>query len=106
MEINFHGGDEEHGSVFVVETKAEAGYKLDSHVHEHAHTSVLVSGVADVTIDGVTKRLNGHQIVTVPKNTMHSVTAITDIVWLCLWADDLANKEQAEESLKLVKCHA
>lgn len=103
MDIRFFGGDSESGDVFVVETKAEAGYLLESHVHDHAHTSVLVSGEADVTIDGKTRRLSGYSIVTVPEKTFHRVEAVTDIVWLCLWAGDLAPREQAEASLKLVK---
>lgn len=105
MDIQFFGGDEESGEVFVVETKAPAGYVLESHKHSHAHTSVLVSGEADVTVDGVTTRYNGYNIITVPKDTFHKVEAVTDIIWLCLWAGDLAPREQAEESLKLVpKC--
>lgn len=42
--IQFHGGDEESGHVFAVETVAQAGYLLESHKHEHSHMSVLVSG--------------------------------------------------------------
>lgn len=100
--IQFFGGDDEAGNVFVVETKAEAGRLLESHVHEHAHTSVLVSGTAKVTIGGLEELMTGYRIVTIPKNTMHSVEAVTPIVWLCLWAGDLAPRELAEDSLKLV----
>jgi quercetin dioxygenase-like cupin family protein len=102
MDIQFHGGDAESGNVFAVETRAEAGYLLESHVHGHSHMSVLVSGVADVTIDGKTERMSGYRLLTIPANTHHRVQAVTDVVWLCLWADRLAPKEQAEESLKLV----
>jgi quercetin dioxygenase-like cupin family protein len=102
MEIQFHGGDAEAGNVFAVETRAEAGYVLESHQHAHAHLSVLVSGTADVTIDGKTERLTGYRMVTIPANTVHKVQAVSDIVWLCLWAGDLAPMEQARESLKLV----
>lgn len=105
MDIQFHGGDAESGNVFAVETRAEAGYLLESHVHAHSHMSVLVSGTADVTIAGETKRLTGYQLLTVPANTQHTVRAVTDVVWLCLWADHLAPKEQATESLKLVPGH-
>ncbi len=105
MEIKFHGGDEAAGNVFAVETIAEAGYMLESHVHSHAHMSVLVSGEAEVTIDGKAERLTGYTMVNIPANTKHAVKAITDIVWLCLWAGDLAPRELAEESLKLVPSH-
>lgn len=102
MNIQFHGGDSESGNVFAVETRAPAGYLLESHQHAHSHMSVLVSGTADVTIDGKTERMTGYRLLTVPADTHHSVQAVTDVVWLCLWADRLAPKEQAVESLKLV----
>ena len=101
MHIKFHGGDEESGEVFIVETIAEAGTILGSHIHKHAHTSCLVRGIADVTIDGNTERIEGYRLLTVPANTTHQVEAITDIVWLCIWASDLAPREEAEQSLKL-----
>lgn len=100
--IKFYGGDDVHGGVFVVETVAPAGMELGSHVHAHAHTSVLVSGVADVTIDGVTERYEGYRLLTVPAGVSHRVEAVTDIVWLCLWAGDLAPRLEAEQSLSLV----
>lgn len=101
MNIQFHGGADD-GGVFIVETRADAGTTLESHQHAHAHTSVLVSGTADVTIDGKTERICGYRIVTIPANTVHKVHAVTGVVWLCLWADHLAPKEQAMESLRLV----
>lgn len=101
MKIQFHGGDDA-GDVFVVETIAPAGMTLESHKHAHSHMSVLVSGTADVTIDGKTQRMCGYRMVSIPAETVHKVEAVTDIVWLCLWADSVAPKEQAMESLKLV----
>jgi len=105
MDIQFHGGDAESGNVFAVETRAEAGYVLESHVHAHSHMSVLVSGTADVTIDGKTERMTGYRVLAIPANTRHCVEAVTDVVWLCLWADEVAPKRLAEESLRLVRAH-
>lgn len=102
MDIQFHGGDAESGDVFVVETVAPAGKVLESHKHAHSHLSVLVSGTADVTVDGKTERMTGRCFVSIPANTVHKVQAVTDIVWLCLWADAIAPKAQALESLRLV----
>jgi len=102
--ISFHGGDEDSGDVFVVETRAKAGMVLESHQHEHGHLSVLVSGTADVTIDGKKTRMMGYCMVSVPKHTKHKVEAVTDVIWLCLSsADDLLTKQQAHESLKLLE---
>ena len=103
MDLQFFGGDEESGKVFVVETKIDAGFIIGSHKHRHAHTSILVSGTADVTIDGVTSRMTGYKLVTIPKDTEHNVLAITDVIWLCLWADDQVSNEEAKEALELVK---
>ncbi|URA07046.1 short tail fiber adhesin [Xanthomonas phage Elanor] len=100
-QISYRGGDEASGNVVVVETIAPAGWELQSHRHKHAHTSVLVSGTADITIEGVTKRMTGYQLVTVPANSVHHVSAVTPIVWLCLWAGELAPREEIEGSLKL-----
>jgi hypothetical protein len=47
-------------------------------------------------------RVTGYRMLTVPAHTRHTVVAVTDIVWLCLWSDDVAPREQAQESLKLV----
>lgn len=103
MDLQFFGGDEDSGKVFVVETKIDAGYLIESHKHRHAHTSVLVSGTADVTVDGVTTRMTGYKLVTIPKDTTHSIAAVTDVIWLCLWADDQVSNEEAKEALELVK---
>ena len=100
--IRFFGGDKDSGEVFVVETKARAGHLLESHRHEHAHLSVLVSGSADVTVSGVTKRFDGYCLVAIPANSVHKVVAVTDIVWLCLWSSNAAPIKQAAESLNLV----
>jgi quercetin dioxygenase-like cupin family protein len=103
MKLQFYGGDKETGSVFIVESKIDAGYCIESHKHRHAHSSVLVSGTADVTIDNVTTRMSGYHLVTIPKDTIHTVAAVTDVVWLCLWADDEVCKEEAKEALELVR---
>ena len=100
MSITFHGGGDE--SVFVVETITKAGTMLQSHQHAHSHLSVLASGTADVTVDGKTERITGYKMISIPANTNHKVVAVTDIIWLCLWADDIAPRELAENSLKLV----
>jgi quercetin dioxygenase-like cupin family protein len=93
--------DDEESDVFVVETFAEAGYELGSHTHEHSHMSLLVSGKAVVTIDGVDTFYDGYNWIHVPANTTHQVKAVTDIIWLCIWADHLAPKQEALDSIKL-----
>jgi len=105
MNIQFFGGDKESGSVFVVETKIDAGLFINSHKHRHAHTSVLVSGTADVTIDSITTRMTGYKLITIPKNTTHMVEAITNVIWLCLWAEDEISQQEAKEALETIKAY-
>ena len=101
--VRFHGGDVDSGNVFAVETRIPSGFELEAHKHQHGHLSILASGTADVTIDGKTERVTGPCTVTVPANTQHKVVSVTQVVWYCLWADDLAPKEQAMESLNVVE---
>jgi len=60
--LAFMAGTRKRGNVFVVETKAPAGTVLESHRHRHGHLSVLVSGTADVTVDGITSRMTGYRM--------------------------------------------
>ena len=103
LKIEFHGGDDKSGDVFVVETKAKAGYKLDQHTHDHPHLSYLVSGTALVAVGDNFIELTGPCSYVIEANKSHTVHAVTDIVWLCLWDAKLGIKDEAIESLKLVK---
>ncbi len=102
VRVQFFGGDEEDGNVFIVETLAKAGHQLGSHGHQHAHSSVLVSGTADVTIGEMTTRLTGYSRITVPANVVHKVEAVTDIIWLCLWDSAIAPRDEAIEYMTMV----
>lgn len=101
--IKFHGGDAESGDVFMVETQAPAGYTLSQHAHEKAHLSYLATGMARVDVDGESMVYKGPCVLTIAAHKVHSVTAITAITWLCLWATDDDMQEAAKESLKLLE---
>lgn len=100
--IKFYGGDIESGDVFMVETSAIAGTVLGQHSHDHAHLSYLVSGSAVMSVDGQSVALDGPCPFIVAAGKIHSVTAVTDIVWLCLWDAKLGMQDEAQASLKLV----
>ena len=101
--IEFHGGDAESGDVFMVETHCPEGYKLDQHAHDKPHLSYLASGMARVEVDGVGRVYVGPCVLTIAAHKVHSVTAITPITWLCLWATDDDMQEAAKDSLKLLE---
>lgn len=102
-EIHFHGGDAESGDVFMVETHAPAGHKLTQHAHEKPHLSYLAQGTARVDVDGITSVYVGPAVLTIAAHKVHSVYAVTDITWLCLWATDEDMQRQAHESLELLE---
>lgn len=99
--IAFYGGDDESGEVFMVETKLKRGQYVGQHAHKHAHLSYLVSGEAMVTVEGISTYHVGPKAITIAAEKQHSVAAVTDIVWLCLWADHLAPKQEAFEAIEL-----
>jgi quercetin dioxygenase-like cupin family protein len=102
-EIHFHGGDAEHGDVFMVETHAPAGHVLEQHAHDKAHMSYLVRGEALVEVDGISTKYTGPCVLAIAAHKVHAVHALTGITWLCLWATDEKIQQQAKDSLKLVK---
>lgn len=102
MEMKFHGGD--NGEPFIIEYQVEDGFLLESHKHEHPHLSVLVSGTAAVTIDGITELKTGYCTVSVPGNTYHQVVAITPIVWLCIWPGDHAESQKTKGAPQILAC--
>lgn len=101
--INFHGGDEASGDVFMVETHAPAGHRLTQHAHDKPHLSYLVRGEAIVEVDGVRHRHIGPAVLTIAAHKVHAVEAVTDIIWLCLWASDEEMQEAAREQLKILE---
>lgn len=102
-EITFHGGEKEDGDVFIVQTRAPAGYQLTQHAHEHGHMAYLVSGVAVVEVDGVEITHMAPHAISIPAGRVHCVTALTDMVWLCIWRADLGMQDAAYKSLELVE---
>lgn len=102
-EITFYGGEHEDGDVFIVQTRASAGSVLGQHKHEHGHMSYLVSGIACVEALGVMTVHTAPMAITMPAGVQHTVMAVTDIIWLCLWDAKLGMQDAARESLKLVE---
>lgn len=62
-----------------------AGRKLTQHVHPHDHASALVRGTVVIEVDGVTREITGPAMLMIQAGKEHSITALTDVVWHCLW---------------------
>lgn len=76
------------GGAYIKSTSIPAGRILGQHVHAHDHLSVLVSGTVRLWIDGVPELHSGYETLLLPAHRLHVVEAITDCIWLCVWAID------------------
>jgi quercetin dioxygenase-like cupin family protein len=74
--------------VYAKDTRIPAGVTLTQHTHPFDHLSILASGTAIVTVDDMAETLTGPVCLTVVANKVHSVQAVTDVVWFCIHATD------------------
>ncbi len=95
----FNVGFEEHGievehfmpgsdGVYIKKVKIPAGKVLAMHSHTFTHKSVLAAGNAVLDVDGELRAIEGPSVLEVERGKAHSVTAVTDCVWLCIHATD------------------
>ncbi len=87
------------GELYSKRTFCKAGIKLTQHSHPYDHASALVSGSVDLEVEGAVTRLDGPAMLLVPAGKVHSVTAITDIVWHCIHVTDDTNPETVDHSI-------
>lgn len=87
------------GGAYIKETCIPAGCALAQHAHDHDHLSVLVSGEVVLTVDGVSTVHAGPKVLTIEKNKIHTVYAIQDSIWLCVWATKETDPQKVDESI-------
>jgi unsaturated pyranuronate lyase len=56
----------------------EAGSSIHRHDHEQEEVWHIIEGELEITIDGVTKRAGPGMVAIVPRNSQHSVVALSD----------------------------
>lgn len=71
------------GGIYTKELHIPPGETHPQHRHSFDHTSVLVSGEAIVEVDGVATKYSAPAVINIRRKTIHSITPITPIVWLC-----------------------
>jgi quercetin dioxygenase-like cupin family protein len=81
VEVVHHFGRD----TYIKETRIPAGVKLSQHSHPHAHQSILCSGRALVQTDSESHEYSAPMVMDIPANVSHSVTALTPVVWFCIW---------------------
>lgn len=74
--------------VYMRQMRAAAGHVIGSHKHRYEHYSVLVEGKVRAEFDGEVEEHEAPSVMTVPAGVEHRITALTDIVWLCVHGTD------------------
>lgn len=70
--------------VYMRQMRTAAGKMIGSHKHRYEHYSVLVSGRARAEFEGEVEEHEAPSVMVVPAGVEHRITALTDIVWLCI----------------------
>jgi quercetin dioxygenase-like cupin family protein len=81
------------GGVYAREQTLQAGDEVEKHAHDYDHLSYLASGSASVEIDGDLQVLNGPYMLEVKAGKVHRIHALTDLTWLCIHAESVADAE-------------
>jgi quercetin dioxygenase-like cupin family protein len=92
---NFSGAD-----VSVKLTPIKAGFIVIQHKHDYPHLSVLMSGQVVVKTDNTSRILDARRApveMVIEAGVYHSVTAITDSLWMCIHTDNSNAKNATVE---------
>jgi mannose-6-phosphate isomerase-like protein (cupin superfamily) len=71
------------GGIYTKEMHIPPGFRLEQHRHTFDHQSILVSGDAIVEVDGEQTQYAGPSMLTIAAKKVHSIIALTPVVWLC-----------------------
>lgn len=81
------------GGVYAREHLASAGTEVQKHVHDYDHLSYLAAGRVVLEVDGELDVLDAPCMFEVKAGKEHRITAVTDIVWLCIHSEVLADPD-------------
>lgn len=84
---------------YIKEARMPAGSFLGKHSHLHDHLSVLVSGRARLWTKGVAEEHAGYCSLFMPAGVEHGIEAVTDCIWLCVWATDDTDPATVDETI-------
>ena len=93
--ISHHFG----GGTYAKEVHIAKGKIGTQHVHKHDHLSILASGIAAVNVAGESVIYKAPACLTIAAGKVHTVTALTDIVWYCIHATDETDAAHIDEVL-------
>jgi len=85
--------------VYAKEVTIPAGMTLVQHRHKFDHMSVLASGTAMVSVGGKSAQFVGPAVLNIAAGQIHAVTAVTEVVWLCIHATDEVDPEKIDHEI-------
>jgi hypothetical protein len=95
VEITHHFG----GGVYMKQADFPPGVVLAQHVHMFDHLAVLVSGKVELEVDSQKSRHEGFKVLTIPALKSHKVTSLSPVTWLCVWATDALDPDEADQKV-------
>lgn len=87
------------GGLYAKETLIPEGRKLTQHVHAFDHLSALMRGTVIVKAGDVSAKYEAPQLINIQAGTAHEVSALTDVVWVCLHATDKTDPAEIDAEL-------
>lgn len=84
---------------YVREMRLAKDQQVDTHEHVYDHLSILGAGSVIVYLDGEMTVHHGPCVIEIKAGKKHSIKALTDIVWFCVHATDVADPEKIDEVL-------
>lgn len=85
--------------VYVREMALQSGGHVETHEHVYEHFGILGAGSVTVDLDGEETVHHGPCVIEIRAGKKHSIRALTDIVWFCVHATDVADPEKIDEVL-------
>ena len=71
------------------ETRIPAGVRLGQEVHEFDHQSICGKGRAKLFINDAVRFVEAGECINIEAGKVHQVQAITDVIWFCIWPDNI-----------------
>jgi quercetin dioxygenase-like cupin family protein len=79
------------GGVYAREQTLAPGEEVEKHVHDYDHLSYLTSGSVTLEVDGELQVLTGPCMLEIKAGKQHRIQAITNITWLCIHSETVAD---------------
>lgn len=85
------------GGVYAREQTLNAGQEVEKHTHDYDHLSYLGAGRALVEVAGELRVIDGPCMLEIKAGKKHRIQALTDITWLCIHSEAIADPDIDKE---------